>query len=127
MGVTPLIEAEGLAIGHRGRAIATDIALRVGPGDVLAILGPDGAGKTTLFRTLLGLIPALAGSVRLSGRDVAGLSRIEIARSVALVPQSLHVPFAFTALDVVLMARTARLPAFARPSAADRDLGPGGA
>lgn len=117
----PLIEATGLAIGHRGRALATDIALRVAPGEVLVLLGPNGAGKTTLFRTLLGLIPALAGTVRLAGRDLAGLSRIEIARAAALVPQTLHAPFAFTARDVVLMARTARLAAFARPSSADHD------
>lgn len=121
MDVTPLIQAEGLAIGHRGRALATDIALTVSAGEILVLLGPNGAGKTTLFRTLLGLIPALAGNVRLSGRDLASLSRIEIARAAALVPQSLHAPFAFTARDVVLMARTARLKAFARPSSADRD------
>lgn len=47
-----LIEAEGLAIGHRGRALASDIALTVAPGEILALLGPNGAGKTTLFRTL---------------------------------------------------------------------------
>ena len=121
MGVTPLIEAEGLAIGHRGQVLARDIAFAVRPGEVLAILGPNGAGKTTLFRTALGLLPALAGRVRLSGRDLSGLSRIEIARAVALVPQTLHVPFAFTARDVVLMARTARLQTFGRPSATDRD------
>lgn len=121
MGLTPLVEAEGLAIGHRGRALATDIALSVAPGEVLVLLGPNGAGKTTLFRTLLGLIPAIAGRVRLSGRDLASLSRIEIARAAAFVPQSLHAPFAFTARDVVLMARTARLAPFARPSDADRD------
>lgn len=90
MDVTPLIEAEGLTIGHRSQAIATDIALSVAPGEVLVLLGPNGAGKTTLFRTLLGLIPALAGNVRLSGRNLASLSRIEIARAAALVPQSLH-------------------------------------
>ncbi|MGC9419640.1 MAG: ABC transporter ATP-binding protein [Rhodovulum sp.] len=121
MGVTPLIEAESLAIGHRGQAIATDIALRVARGEVLVLLGPNGAGKTTLFRTLLGLIPALAGTVRLSGHDVASLSRTRIARAAALVPQALHAPFAFTARDVVFMARTARLKAFARPSITDRD------
>lgn len=120
MGVRPLIEAEGLAIGHRGRAIARDIALSVAPGEILVLLGPNGAGKTTLFRTLLGLIPPLAGRIRLAGRDLGGLSRAEIARSAALVPQALHAPFAFAAQDVVLMARTARLTPFARPAAADR-------
>ena len=122
MGVTPLIEAQGLAIGHKGKALARDIALTVSAGEVLVLLGPNGAGKTTLFRTLLGLIPALAGQVRLAGKELARLGRAEIARTVALVPQSLQAPFAFTAADVVLMARTARMPAFARPSAADRDI-----
>lgn len=122
MGVTPLIEAEALVIGHRGRALVRDIALTVRPGEVLALLGPNGAGKTTLFRTLLGLIPPLAGTIRLMGRDLGQLSRAGIARAAALVPQSLNAPFAFTALDVVLMARTARLGPFARPGAGDRAI-----
>lgn len=115
-----LIAADGLAIGHRGRVLARDISLSVAPGEVLAILGPNGAGKTTLFRTALGLIPPLAGTVRLAGADLRRLSRAQIARAVAPVPQALAAPFAFSVLDVVLMARTARLGAFARPGAADR-------
>lgn len=115
-----LIAAKGLAIGHRGRVLAQDIALSVAAGEVLAILGPNGAGKTTLFRTALGLIPPLAGSVHLAGSDLRSLSRPQIARAVALVPQTLAAPFAFSVLDVVLMGRTARLGAFARPGAADR-------
>ncbi|MFN3527245.1 MAG: LPS export ABC transporter ATP-binding protein, partial [Paracoccus sp. (in: a-proteobacteria)] len=51
----PRIEAESLAVGHRGRAIARGIALSVRPGAVLALPGPNGAGRTTPFRTLLGL------------------------------------------------------------------------
>lgn len=119
MGMTPLIEAEGLAIGHSGVPLARGISFAVSAGEVLVLLGPNGAGKTTLFRTLLGLLPAMDGTVRMSGRILKDMSRAEIAQATALVPQSLNAPFAFTALDVVLMARTARLGLFARPGAAD--------
>ena len=117
--MTPLIEAKGLAIGHPGRLLAREISFAVKAGDVLALLGPNGAGKTTLFRTLLGLAPSFNGEVYLGGENIAKLSRARIACAAALVPQSMSAPFAFTALDVVLMARTARLRPFARPGMTD--------
>src|SRR6201999_2269245 len=90
-------------------------------GEVLCLLGPNGAGKTTLFKTLLGLIPAKAGEVRLGGRPVEDLSRSEMARGIAYVPQAQTMEFAYSVLDLVLMGRTAHLGPFAGPRAVDRE------
>jgi iron complex transport system ATP-binding protein len=111
--------AAALAIGHGRSRIGGGLSLSVGPGDILCLLGPNGCGKTTLFRTLLGLIPALGGSVTLGGIPLQRLTRVQIARGVAYVPQQHAPPFPFTAAEIVLMGRTARLGSFAQPSAAD--------
>ncbi len=92
------------------------VSLAVAAGEVLALLGPNGGGKTTLLKTLLGLLPPQAGSVMLDGRDLAAIPVRERARLVAYVPQSHHGTFAFTAFDVVLMGRTAHGGLFARPA-----------
>ena len=113
--MTPLVEARGLAIGHKGRALIQGIDLRLEAGRVLCLLGPNGAGKTTLFRTLLGLIPPVAGRVALAGEPLARLTRARIACHLAHVPQALATPFAFTALDIVLMGAAAGLGPFDRP------------
>ncbi len=114
-GVTPLLQARGLGVGHRGRAVLSGIDLSLEPGRVLCLLGPNGAGKTTLFRTLLGLIPPVAGEVLLEGQPLAAMSRTRIARALAHVPQALNTPFAFRALDLVLMGASAQLGPLARP------------
>ena len=113
--VTPLLQARGLAVGHGGRAVLSGVDLSLGPGQVLCLLGPNGAGKTTLFRTLLGLLPPLTGEVLLEGRPLDRMPRTGVARALAHVPQSLNTPFAFRALDLVLMGASAPLGPFARP------------
>lgn len=117
-----LIVARNFAIGHGKRRIAQGIDLGLDAGEILCLLGPNGAGKTTLFRSLLGLTPALGGAVHLDGRPLAALSRAEIARTVAYVPQSLQVPFPYSVRDLVLMGRTALMGPFARPSRRDEAL-----
>jgi iron complex transport system ATP-binding protein len=113
------IEAHNLAIGYGAVQIAGALDLVVEPGSVTCLLGPNGIGKTTLFKTLLGLIPPLSGSVKIGGDDVATLSRETIARRIAYVPQAQIAEFTYTVLDLVVMGRTAHLGPFGAPRPAD--------
>lgn len=115
-----LIEARDLAAGHAGKPIQTGVDLRLSAGEVLCLLGPNGVGKTTLFRTLLGLLPALAGELRLEGDEIRHLDRKRIAHRIAYVPQAQSLPFAFTVRDIVLMGRSASLGAFSSPGPRDQ-------
>jgi iron complex transport system ATP-binding protein len=114
------IEARALSIGYNGRAIGSDLSLSVEPGQIVCLLGPNGCGKTTLFKTLLGLLPAIAGSVHINGRPLGELKRAEIARCLAYVPQAHIPPFPYSVSEVVEMGRTARIGAFAAPGTHDR-------
>lgn len=114
-----ILEARDVAIGYRGRRVGEGLSLALAAGRALALLGPNGGGKTTLLKTLLGLIPPLAGEVRLDGRPLAATPVRERARRLAYVPQVHAGTFGFSVLDVVLMGRAAHGSAFARPSARD--------
>ncbi|WFT80725.1 ABC transporter ATP-binding protein [Methylobacterium sp. CB376] len=115
-----LLAARDLAFGYPGREIGRGIDLAVAGGEVLALLGPNGGGKTTLLKTLLGLLAPLGGTVAVAGRPLAALSARQRARAMAYVPQSAASPFAFTARAVVLMGRSAHAGLLAAPSRADR-------
>jgi len=116
-----VLETSALSIGYGTRRVASGIDLALARGRVLCLLGPGGAGKTTLFKTLLGLIPARSGEVRLGGQPIEALTRTEMARAMAYVPQAQAMEFAYTVLDLVLMGRTAHLGPFAGPRAVDRE------
>ena len=115
------LAAHALSFGYPGRVVGRDLDLAVAGGEALCVLGPNGTGKTTLLRTLLGLLPALAGRVSESGRDLVALPRRAVARALAYVPQAAPSPFDFTLLEWVEMGRTAHLGAFAAPARGDRD------
>lgn len=116
-----MLSAIDLAFGHRGaRPIGHGLTLSLGAGEVVCLLGPNGCGKTTFLKTLLGLIPSRGGRLELDGRDIAAYSRAEFARRVAYVPQAGSAYFPFGVLDVVLMGRASHVDMFAAPSPADR-------
>jgi iron complex transport system ATP-binding protein len=117
-----LLEARNLSIGHGGTVIAAGLDLSVQAGSVTCLLGPNGIGKTTLFKTLLGLIPALAGQVKIDGQALAGLDRAAIARQIAYVPQAQIAEFPYAVLDLVVMGRTVHIGAFGAPRPADYDI-----
>ena len=117
-----ILSGHGLTIGYPDHIVGRGINVAVETGEVLALLGPNGGGKTTLLKTLLGLIDAKAGEVRLDGKPLDDFSIQERARIVAYVPQ-VHVgTFAFTVEAVVLMGRTAHGNLFSRPSAHDHEI-----
>src|SRR5262249_2137023 len=109
-----------LTIGYSDRVVGRGLNVALAQGEVLALLGPNGGGKTTLLKTLLGILNPRAGEVAIAGRSLAGISISERARLIAYVPQ-VHVPtFAFTVESVVLVGRTAHGNLFSRPSTRGR-------
>jgi iron complex transport system ATP-binding protein len=113
------IAAQNLAIGYRDRRVGSGLAVSLREGESLALLGPNGGGKTTLLKTLLGLLPALEGDVVLNGTPLSAIPVRERARLIGYVPQVHSGTFAFTVETVVLMGRTAYGSLFSRPSAKD--------
>ncbi len=101
-----LLAAQNVAFAYNGRSVLQQVDLRLKSGELVALLGPNGSGKTTLLKTLCGILSPRAGWVAWSGGDLAVLDRREIARRIALVPQELIVPFAFTVREIVSLGRT---------------------
>ena len=124
MGVaTPMtIETCDLACGYGDVTVLSGFSATVSTGEVFCLLGPNGVGKTTLFKTMLGLLPRKAGMVLIGGRDTARMSSTELAHLVAYVPQNHVPPFAFTVRDVITMGAVAQRGMFGSPTAADREL-----
>jgi ABC-type Mn2+/Zn2+ transport system ATPase subunit len=106
-----LIEASGLAVGYDGSAAIDGVSFELRPGEQMALLGPNGGGKTTLMRALLGELEPLAGSVR-------------VATRCATVPQTerSQLDYPVSALDVATMGALSRLRWWRRPGRSDRAL-----
>ena len=114
-----MLEVKDLAFGFPGRTVGKDVSFGLDAGEVMCVLGPNGGGKTTLFRTLLGLLDPHRGTITLEQKYLSTLSRGEIARRVGYVPQGHAAYFAYTVLEFVLMGRTAHVGVFASPSRKD--------
>ncbi|MDQ2674789.1 MAG: ABC transporter ATP-binding protein, partial [Chloroflexota bacterium] len=105
-----VLRLEDVHAGYRTaageRRVLTGVDLEVRAGETLALLGANGSGKTTLLGVMAGTIPTAGGSVELLGKPVGSRSRVEIARTVAVLPQSLDLPSGFRVAEVVAMGRT---------------------
>jgi iron complex transport system ATP-binding protein len=110
--VSELLRAAGVTFGYPGRDVLRDVSFTLRPGELCALCGPNGAGKSTLLRLLLGLHEPGAGQVELGGAPVASLSRREIARRAALLPQESPVELPLTVREVVALGRLPHLGRF---------------
>jgi iron complex transport system ATP-binding protein len=115
------IEIKNLSFSYGDRPILQDISFSVGEGELLSILGPNGVGKSTLFRCILGLPSGYTGEVLVDGINARSFSAREAAKHIAYIPQSSHPMFNYSVFDIVLMGRTSGLGSFRSPGKADRE------
>jgi iron complex transport system ATP-binding protein len=117
MGV--MLSIDRLSCGYGKTVVVKEFSMQLNEGEILSLLGPNGVGKTTLFKTLLNLLPALGGEIWLNGQSVSRLSSRSRAKLIAYVPQAHSPPFPFLVEDVVVMGVTAQLGFFGQPAKSD--------
>lgn len=118
--MTPLLEFASTSFSYGGRLVLSEISAAISDGECVALIGPNGIGKTTLLRLAAGTLPPKTGEVRLQGQPLDRLKQRVIARAIALVPQNVDVPFAFTVEQFVEQGRTPFLAMFGGLQSSDR-------
>ena len=101
--------------GYGTTPILKDVSLTLRQGEIVCILGPNGIGKTTVFRSVLGFLKLLEGEVLLDGVPRDRIRARDFAKCVGYVPQSHEPPFPYSVPDVVVMGRAAHLRPFEAP------------
>lgn len=115
------IEVRNLSFSYGSRQVLHDISFSVEKGEFLSILGPNGVGKSTLFRCILGLLSGYTGTVMVDGVDARSFSVREAAKHIAYIPQSSRPIFNYSVFDIVLMGRSSSLSPFRSPGRQDND------
>lgn len=117
-----MLEVHNAVCGYGKEIILEDVSLSLNKGEILSILGANGIGKTTLFKSILGHIKLLSGKILLEGKNINALYNVEKAKRIAYVPQAHIPPFPFKVIDVVVMGRTAHIKMFSQPSRLDMEI-----
>ncbi|MDR3225476.1 MAG: ABC transporter ATP-binding protein [Clostridiales Family XIII bacterium] len=116
------LELKEVSCGYGGHKVLDHVDLEVDTGEVCCLLGPNGVGKTTLFKTILKLMPPVAGEVRIDGQDIARWGAPKLARYMAYVSQFHVPPFPYIVKDVVLLGRIGSVGYFGQPKEQDYDI-----
>jgi iron complex transport system ATP-binding protein len=117
--VTPALEARGLRVARGGRLVLDSVDLALLPGQAMALIGPNAAGKSTLLRALAGLLEVSSGEVRLEGRALGSWDRPAVGRRLALVAAEDEAPDRLTVEDRVSLGRYPHRGPLARFTAED--------
>ena len=111
------LNVEHLSFSYGKRPILQDVCFTAAPGEFLSVLGPNGVGKSTLFRCILGILTDYSGRITVDDTDLRSLSRQQQAKRIAYIPQIHRPTFGYTVLDTVLMGTTRQVSLFSQPSA----------
>ena len=107
---------------HQDKILLQDVSFEAQPGEILSILGPNGVGKTTLIKCLLGFLPWQSGQTRLDGKDIRQIKGRALWQRISYVPQAKRPVFSYTVRDMVLLGRSPYLGDFSMPGKRDREI-----
>lgn len=99
----------------KGVPVLQDVSFEIQSGRFVCLLGPNGVGKSTLFKCMLGLLTGFDGKIQIDGTDIRTLAPKQLARKVAYIPQSTAPAFNYSVADVVLMGTTSLVTGFYAP------------
>lgn len=119
------IEIRDLSFAYCTREVLKNVSFSVKSGQLLAVLGPNGVGKTTLFRCILGLQQRYCGNILVDGEDARALCARELAHRVAYIPQTHGMAFSYSVLDMVLMGTTHSVAMMSVPKRCELDAANG--
>ncbi len=110
------LAVEHLSAGYDKVPVLENISLSVEQGNICALMGRNGSGKTTMLRCINAILKPFQGRVVAQGKEIGHLSRVEIARLISLVPQGIQTAFSFSCLEMILMGSATRIRAWSAPS-----------
>ena len=120
-----IIRIEAVGFSYPERQIFSGLTLSLEEGEILGLIGPNSSGKTTLLKLMDGLLHPRQGKVLLREQELSRIPRPEVARMIAVVPQTMEVPFSFTVGEIVLMGRAPHLTRFGWEKRKDLDIARG--
>lgn len=116
-----MLNVHKLSCGYGTTKVVDSISLTLEEGEILCLLGPNGVGKTTFFKTLLGFLKPLNGQVLMDNQNIFKWPRKKIAQTIAYVPQAHTLPFPFLTSDVVVAGRNAHSGITSTPTKKDHE------
>lgn len=116
------IVVDNLSFSYGSHAVLSDVSFTLESGELMAVLGPNGVGKTTLLRCIMRLLNGFSGRVTVDGKDVSTLNNRRLAQLVAYIPQQHEPAFSYSVSQMVLMGSSHMVSMFSAPGRKEREL-----
>lgn len=116
------LEFKKITCGYGKKKVIKDITFEISTSECVSIMGTNGVGKTTLFKSIFAISDIFSGEIQLEGRNIRSLTPKELSNYIAFVPQSHESPFPFSVMDIVVMGRKSKLKKFETPGKKDYEI-----
>lgn len=110
-----MIRVEQLSFSYGSHQVLKDISFSAEKGELLCVLGANGAGKSTMFKCILGILTGYSGNIYADGKEIRSMSQRERAKMLAYIPQANNPAFNYSVLDMVLMGTSVRIAGIGGP------------